>query len=480
VILDSQISSPAVKYTFNTLLGNFLGLDFQFAEKGAASDSLSLFYGFPGNCPPDASLRIYCSEFWLQGKYLRSGCLPSIPLARYRGKELAHIINARELPVLFVAQAGKQGKKEVPYVKAEPEKKRVETNIDLIASSFFMLNRIEEIVSPVTDEHGRFPAEASLAFKEGFLLRPLVNEYVELLWSWLKALNPMLQRKERFFQLFLTHDVDRIGFGTAKSRMKAVGAQLVKYRSPGGFLRAIRRNLGWLSTSPTDPFEFIRLTSKEYGFKSHFFFLSNGKSETYDRNRYGVTSESVKRLIRTLQTEGHHVGLHCSYSSFLNRKQLMTEKKVLDQIVGRRDYGCRSHYLRLKIPASFSLLEECGFTFDSTLGYADWNGFRAGTCYPFKPFDAIANREVNLLEYPLMCMDSSLTSPAFRNLTSPRAVAQALIKQIDTVAYFNGCFVFLIHPDSLEEVDFPWRRVFLEVLQHCRRLGGSTPKRSGC
>jgi len=41
-----------------------------------------------------------------------------------------------------------------------------------------MLTRYEEVVKSVKDEHERFPARASLAYREGFLMRPIVNEYL--------------------------------------------------------------------------------------------------------------------------------------------------------------------------------------------------------------------------------------------------------------------------------------------------------------
>ncbi len=52
--------------------------------------------------------------------------------------------------------------------------------IDIFASSFFMLTRWEEYVNKNRDRHNRFPAIESLAFKNDFLSRPVVNEYVEM------------------------------------------------------------------------------------------------------------------------------------------------------------------------------------------------------------------------------------------------------------------------------------------------------------
>ena len=45
---------------------------------------------------------------------------------------------------------------------------------DLLASTFYCLSRYEEYLPHFTDEHGRFPATESMAFREGFLL-PIVT-----------------------------------------------------------------------------------------------------------------------------------------------------------------------------------------------------------------------------------------------------------------------------------------------------------------
>lgn len=469
--MNPRMTSPAVEYTFNTLLRDFLGIDFSFGEKSAKSEFPCLYYGYPENCQSPADIKIYCSDFLFDGNYLKKQFLPSPPLARYRGEELRKIINADNLPVLFLArQSSGRGEKSEPYVRVGPKTNTIETNIDVIASSFFMLARIEEVVSPAADEHGRYPGRASIASRDGFLQRPIVNEYLELLWSWLKKVRPALQRSKKSFDLVLTHDVDYIRRGTLKARLKAIGAQLVKYRSPRGCLQAMRRNLVWCFTYPRDPFEFIRRTTREFGLKSHFFFIADGKSNTYDRNRYDISSEQVKRIIRRLEEEGHHIGLHCSYSSFLNPKQLMMEKGLLEELVHDEIRGCRSHYLRFRVPESFTLLEKLGFAFDSTLGYDESIGFRAGTCYPFRLFDVRQNRALNLREYPLIITDTTLTAPKLRTHRAVREVTQLLIEQIDKVHFFNGSFVFLVHVDAFEEVDFPWRSTLAEVLRHCRNL----------
>ena len=83
-----------------------------------------------------------------------------------------------------------------------PKFKIIECGIDIFASSFFMLTRWEEYVNKIRDMHNRFPAYASLACKNNFLDRPIVNEYVEMLWNMLKFLGCKQEKKKRISTSF--------------------------------------------------------------------------------------------------------------------------------------------------------------------------------------------------------------------------------------------------------------------------------------
>ncbi|MEM9991907.1 MAG: hypothetical protein AAF738_09090, partial [Bacteroidota bacterium] len=86
--------------------------------------------------------------------------------------------------------------------------KIVKCSIDMFGSAFFMLTRWEEYINKTMDAHGRFPMQVSTAFQYGFSQRPVVNEYVELLWKILTHLKIPQDRKRWHFQLLPTHDVD--------------------------------------------------------------------------------------------------------------------------------------------------------------------------------------------------------------------------------------------------------------------------------
>ena len=82
--------------------------------------------------------------------------------------------------------------------------------IDIFASIFFMVSRWEEYVNLKRDSHDRFLATESLAYKNKYLERAVLDEYVEMLWNMLMYLGCVKQRKKKKFKLCLTHDIDKL------------------------------------------------------------------------------------------------------------------------------------------------------------------------------------------------------------------------------------------------------------------------------
>ena len=52
---------------------------------------------------------------------------------------------------------------------------------DPFAASFFMISRYEEYLPHIKDIHGRFEAKESLAFKNNFLEKPIVDIWINLI-----------------------------------------------------------------------------------------------------------------------------------------------------------------------------------------------------------------------------------------------------------------------------------------------------------
>jgi hypothetical protein len=114
----------------------------------------------------------------------------------------------------------------------------------------------------------------------------------------------------------------------------------------------------------------------------------------------------------------------------------------LSAITGQQEFGVRMHWLFFD-DDSPQQLERAGFTYDSTWGYNDTIGYRAGTSQAFR---LLGTRD--LMELPLTIMDSALLYPGRMNLSRARALELCHAVVSDT-ARFGGTLVINWHDRSL-------------------------------
>ena len=112
-------------------------------------------------------------------------------------------------------------------------------------------------------------------------------------------------------------------------------------------------------------------------------------------------------------------------------------------MVGNPVRGLRMHWLYFDPKRSPEILDQAGFDYDSTCGYNETVGFRAGTAQVFRP---LGTR--HLLELPLLIMDTAMFYPAYMNLTdrAARSVVQQLIQHVQR---FGGALTINWHDRSL-------------------------------
>ena len=104
-------------------------------------------------------------------------------------------------------------------------------------------------------------------------------------------------------------------------------------------------------------------------------------------------------------------------------------------------------------------------TYDSTLGYADSVGYRAGVCYSYHPYDLRRRQMLQLRERPLIVMEGSLFDPRYMSLSIPQARA-AVFDLIAQCRRYQGEFTLLWHNSSL--VAKRHRKFYQEVVESCR------------
>lgn len=336
----------------------------------------------------------------------------------------------------------------------------VALDLDVFGSVFYLLTRYEEIARPVRDRHGRFPASASLAATAGFLDRPIVDDYVDLLWMAIQSLWPGLQRPTSDFRLRLTHDVDD-AWATHGRRARGIAHALVgdvvNRRDFGLATRRLRSafdaRAGRVDRDPFNTFDFLMDVSERHGLQSTFYFMAGVSDPAFDGD-YPLSDPHVGGILRRIHDRGHDVGLHASYGTHRSPERMRAEFDALRSAChvvefDQETWGVRQHYLRFENPQTWRNQESAGLAHDSTLGYADRIGFRAGTGREFPVFDLLSGRRLNLRERPLLVMDGSLFE--YMGLGLDEAAAQACAI-VESSRLHGGDAVLLYHNHTVAGV----------------------------
>ena len=284
-----------------------------------------------------------------------------------------------------------------------------------------MLARLEEVDPPsdLLDNHNRFPASASHAFRFCYLDRPIVDEWLLILRQVVERLWPRLLLVQTTFNLVLSHDVDipsAYGFSTKSSLVRSVISDLLKRRH---LIQTVSAPLIHLNTKqklhPRDPyntFDWLMDISDFLGISSSFYFIC-GRTNPYFDSQYDPDHPAIRHLMRRVHDRGHQIGLHPSYDTCNHPNLIFNEAERLRQIcseesIEQTQWGGRMHYLRWVWPITAYGWEKAAFDYDSTLCYADRPGFRCGTCHSFQMFDPIAQCSLRLIQRPLVVMECSV------------------------------------------------------------------------
>lgn len=347
--------------------------------------------------------------------------------------------------------------------------------IDITGSCFFMLARYEEaIAGAALDRHGRFAGHHSVVGRAGLLSRPLVDEWVELLWWALHRVSPELVRRPTAPEVWVTCDVDLPYSPGVKQPMMALrqaAAHLVRERSAALALQAaVNPLLTWLGVSALDVydrFDWMMDVNEKSGQRITFFFICARDKSRYE-GFYSVDELRIAQLIDRILRRGHEVALHASYASSEAPELLHAEidrlrHRMTSMTGSQPTLGNRQHYLRWQADTTPAVLDAAGLTYDATLGYADLPGFRCGTCHPFTLFDLKARRALKVIERPLILMEGSVISPDYMNLGLGPKAQHVMIDLKETCRRFRGTFTLLWHNDALRQVKA--RQLYVSLIQ---------------
>lgn len=337
---------------------------------------------------------------------------------------------------------------------------KIHCGVDIMASTFFMLSRWEEYVLPDRDEHGRFPAKASLAMRHHFLDRPVVNEWADLLWMLLRQAGWQQPRPIRKYQLSVSCDVDhpRLWWSPA-ARLKTLLGSILQRQDFGEAKYWFRKYL-FQPGDPYDVFDEWMDIFEQHNLKVQFNFLGS-RAVTSDCY-YPLNDPFIRKTIQKMAARGHGIGFHPSYEAFEQKTQFRHELDTLRQLSPVPVTTGRQHYLRFAAPDTWRVWEDNDMAWDSTLGYSESEGFRCGMCYDFPVFDFLERKMLALREKPLLAMDVTLA--LYQKYTPEQATAR-LHQLRQQVRKHQGEFVFLWHNSSWNTYFWAkWKKVFLQFI----------------
>jgi hypothetical protein len=283
------------------------------------------------------------------------------------------------------------------------------------------------------------------------------------------------------FAVCLTHDIDFVGIRRHRFDHSMWG--FVYRATVGGLRNFLRGRLSlaclvrsWLAVATLplvyaglvrdfwEPFEWYLRVEK--GLPATYFLIpfkrrrgdkvpgqhASRRATAYD---IGDLPHQTDRLRKHGCELGVH-GIDAWHSVEQGREELQTIAKTTDP----GPIGIRMHWL-LRDAETASVLDRAGYAYDSTVGYNETVGYRAGTSQVFRPLGARA-----VLELPLHIQDGALFYPQRLDLSEPEA-AQRCQTLIDQAGRFGGVLTVLWHDRSHGPERF-WGGFYIKLVDTLR------------
>ena len=347
------------------------------------------------------------------------------------------------LPVFFQAPAGS----DIPF--------------DIFAASFFLVSRYEEYLRFEPDQFGRFSASQSLAYKNKFLTKPVIDLWARELAKALLSRFQNMTFKRNLFRSMVTIDVDQPFVYLGKDLFRSIRGLLQDVSHKAGKAGERYRTVAKGERDPYDVFDYTFEMFENNGTDVRFF-IPTGNRSSYDKNP-SWQNQDFRRLILRI-SQKFSTGLHPSFIASENYSVLLNEKQRLHSVVSRDVTLSRFHYIKMRFPDSYRNLIKAGINEDFSMGYPEEPGFRAGISRPFFFYDVNDDRKSGLRITPFQVMDGTLIQ--YKGMT-PEASGELITEMINETRRAGGLFVSIWHNTSLLEnpEGKKWRSIFESMLK---------------
>lgn len=279
------------------------------------------------------------------------------------------------------------------------------------------------------------------------------------------------------FAVCLTHDIDFVGMRNHKFDHTMFG---FLYRATAGSVfNLLRRRISfsrflktWRAVASLpfvlagwakdfwEPFEWYLQAEK--GLSATYFLIpfkrfagENVRDRHASRRASSYDITDVLPQTAVLRKQGCEIGVH-GIDAWHNAERGREEMARTTAVTGEPNPGIRMHWL-LADTNTASLLEQAGFAYDSTCGYNETAGYRAGTGQVFRPLSA-----QTLLELPLHIQDGALFFPERLDLSEAEAEERCQTL-IDHAVEHGGVLTVLWHDRSHGPERF-WGDFYIRLL----------------
>lgn len=307
---------------------------------------------------------------------------------------------------------------------------------DVFAAIFKALSREEEFGNFKPDQHGRFDIEAAeYAGYEAY-----VDRWIEQIRKQINGLAGFEMSPKPSYKYQLTIDIDQVFSYRCKGLERNIkgGTRQLLRGDFSGFIKRKLTVLG-LANDPFDMYAWLKAFCQSHQINP-IIFIHAGDAGPYDK-QVNLQCTDAQEAIRYMSTFAE-IGLHSSYQAADSLSMLLLEKQRLEEILGTEVTKSRFHYLKMRLPQSYEMLIEAGFSDDYTMGYASKPGFRAGTSHPFPYFNLEKNEVRPLTIHPFQVMDTTFIR--YLPMTPNEAIeyTRNIAKEISEL---GGILTLLVH-----------------------------------
>ncbi len=221
--------------------------------------------------------------------------------------------------------------------------------------------------------------------------------------------------------------------------------------------------------------QFAHYLEIERELASTFFFIplknhpgvdANDRQDAKRGARYGL--DDVADDIKRLRAAGREIAVH-GIDAWRDSKQGQAEREAIRRYTDSDELGVRMHWLFFA-PNSAAALEAAGFSYDSTIGYNNAVGYRAGTTQVFKPWQTR-----HLLELPMHIMDTALFFPSHMHLSEEDA-RSVIAPLVFNASRYGGVLTINWHDRSLGPERL-WDQSYVDLINYCAQaMRGSPPR----